>query len=219
MTNRCPPAGDVLQNSSDSGEEPSLLLLSVAQTQSPPEPDRRDEEVPLRERQRGVLQGGRRRRYELEHRLVRLVHARPQPAGGDVRLSLLLNLMKSSLIFDAPDERSRSPRRHKPPFSLAVGHRTLSGRLLAQTQPDRRLLPALLSPDLRHTAAAPHHHRSEVTHTHTVRSGTRVIRRSISDTQTGNTRERTRLSQSGDRSGDQLVLVPAVCHWLHLMSA
>lgn len=67
------PPGDVLQHTSDPGEEPSLLLLSVSETQSAPKPNRRDEEVSLRQRQRGVLQGGRRRRYELGHRLVTLV--------------------------------------------------------------------------------------------------------------------------------------------------
>lgn len=53
----------------------------------------------------------------------------------------------------------RSSHHHQPALSLSVGHRSLAGRLLAQTQPDRRLLPALLTPDLRHAAAAPHHHR------------------------------------------------------------
>lgn len=66
---------------------------------------------------------------------------------------------------DEPVERCRSSHGHKPALALAVGDGTLSGRLLAQTEPDRGLLPALLAPDLRHTAAAPHHHRSEVTRT------------------------------------------------------
>lgn len=62
----------------------------------------------------------------------------------------------------------RSSHHHKPPLALAVGHRALIGRLVAQTEPGRGLFPAVLTPDLRHPATAPHHHRSEVSHSTTV---------------------------------------------------
>lgn len=55
----------------------------------------------------------------------------------------------------------RYSRGHQPSLALAVRNRPLAGWLLAQAEPGRGLLPALLTPDLRHAAAAPHHRRSE----------------------------------------------------------
>lgn len=62
----------------------------------------------------------------------------------------------------------RSPHGHQSALSLPVRYRPLAGGLLAEAQPHRRLLPAVLTPHIRHPAAAPHHHRSEFTHIHSL---------------------------------------------------
>lgn len=72
---------------------------------------------------------------------------------------LLITFFQNVFVF-------RSSHHHKPPLALAVGHRALIGRLVAQTEPGRGLFPAVLTPDLRHPATAPHHHRSEVSLSH-----------------------------------------------------
>lgn len=59
---RCVSSGDVVQYPPHAGEDPPLLLLAVSEEENASKPDHRDEEVPLRQRQRGVLQGGGGRR-------------------------------------------------------------------------------------------------------------------------------------------------------------
>ncbi|XP_037098771.1 uncharacterized protein KIAA0930 homolog isoform X1 [Syngnathus acus] len=50
-------------------------------------------------------------------------------------------------------------RRRQPALALVVGDGPLAGGIVAQAEPRRRLLPALLPPHLRYAAAAPHHRR------------------------------------------------------------